>query len=159
MKIRIAAYKEGVPEALKYDIEASEMDIKFDDMLFETPVHVDGIVDREQKTLRFTGEASAKVIRICGRTLLEVKEDWTSRFDWFFEIDQQEYVEPDEQLRELIILDHPMVYRAPSADKPVEYSDKVETKSPFAALKTVLGAAGNKKKTPGSTQPRKKKKK
>lgn len=139
MKIRVSSYKEGIPEPLHYQREAAELDVKFDDMRFLTPVDVDGTVEREEKSLRFHGRIFARVVRVCGRTLTEVEEDWTSRFDWFFETENLEFVEPDGELRELIILEHPMVYRAPGADKPVEYTDIEKKKaSPFEALKNKI---------------------
>ncbi len=135
MKIRIASYKEGEAEPLHYQCEASELDVSFDDMFFLEPITVDGTVEREDKSLRFYGTLSAPVKRICGRSLAEVKESWSIDFDLFFETTNVEFVEPASDFRELIILDHPMVFRAPEADKPVEYSD-VETKkkSPFDDL-------------------------
>lgn len=136
MKIRVVSYKIGVPESLEYQSNTQDLDVKFDDMRFLTPVSVKGTVEREEKALRFFGEVSAKVVRVCGRTLVEVEENWTSDFDWFFEAENVEYVEPDGELRELIILDHPMVYRAPEATKPVEYMDiEKKKKSPFEELK------------------------
>lgn len=136
MKIRVAAYKEGVPEDLCYTCDAAELDVRFDDMRFLTPVDVKGTVEREKKTLRFYGKVAAQVVRVCGRTLAEVEETWTARFDWFFETENLEFVDPDGELRELIILDHPMVYRAPGADKPAEYEDvEQQKKSPFEELK------------------------
>ena len=136
MRIRVSAYKEGVPEALQYQCDVATLEIKFDDMRFLTPVDINGTVEREEKSLRFFGEVSARVVRVCGRTLVEVEEDWTSRFDWFFEAENVEFVEPNVELRELIFLDHPMVYRAPGADKPVEYTDvEKKKKSPFEELK------------------------
>lgn len=136
MKIRVAAYKDGVPAELSYQCEVAELDATFDDMRFMTPIDVSGTVERENKTLRFYGVATARIIRVCGRTLVEVPENWAVDFDWFFETDNAEFVVPDGELRELIILDHPMVFRAPEADKPVEYSDpEVKKKSPFEELK------------------------
>ena len=136
MKIRVANYKEGVPEALHYQCEAKDLEVNFDDMRFVTPVDVDGTVEREEKSLRFYGKVSAQVVRVCGRTLVEVQEGWEVDFDWFFEAENVEFVDPDVELRELIFLDHPMVYRAPEADKPVEYTDvEKKKKSPFEELK------------------------
>ncbi len=136
MKIRVSTYKEGVPEELHYQCEAKELDVLFDDMRFLTPIDVQGTVEREEKSLNFYGRVSAKVVRVCGRTLVEVQEDWAVDFNWFFETETVEFVEPDGELRELIILDHPMVYRAPTATKPVEYTDIEKKKpSPFEQLK------------------------
>jgi len=136
MKIRIASYKEGVPAELRYQCVAADLDVAFDDMRFMTPIDLDGTVEREKETLRYHGVATAQIIRVCGRTLVEVPENWSVNFDWFFETDNAEFVETDGELRELIFLDHPMVFRAPEADKPVEYSDpEVKKKSPFEDLK------------------------
>ncbi len=136
MKIRVAAYKEGVSEALRYPVDIKDLDVSFDDMRFLTPIDVNGTVEREEKSLRFWGVVAARVVRVCGRTLVEVEEDWSVNFDWFFETDQVEFVDPDSELRELIYLDHPMVYRAPTATKPVEYTDiEKKKKSPFEELK------------------------
>ncbi len=136
MKIRVTNYKEGVPEALHYQCEAKDLDIKFDDMRFLTLVDVAGTVEREEKALNFFGQISARVVRVCGRTLVEVEENWSVDFNWFFETENLEYVEPNTELRELIILEHPMVYRAPTATKPVEYADVEKKKpSPFEQLK------------------------
>ena len=90
MKIRVTAYKEGVPVPLHYQCAAAELDVKFDDMRFETLVDVNGTVEREEKILRFFGIVSAKVTRICGRTLVEVPENWSAKFDWFFDSENVE---------------------------------------------------------------------
>lgn len=148
MKIRVANYKEGIPEALQYQCEANELEVSFDDMRFLTPVDVQGTVEREEKSLRFYGKVSAQVVRVCGRTLVEVEEGWEVDFDWFFETENLEYVDPDSELRELIFLDHPMVYRAPTATTPVEYTDiETKKKSPFEELKQLeKDALGNAQK-------------
>ncbi len=143
MKIRVALYKDGVPEALTFQNNASELAVEFHDMRFVSPIDVVGTVEKEEKSLRFHGDVSAQVVRTCGRTLAEVEMKWTAPFDWYFEIEDQEFIDPSTELRELIYLDHPMVYWAPGADQPVEYSDLEETKpSPFEQLKKeALGAA------------------
>jgi len=148
MKIRVADYKEGESKTLTFKCSATELDVLFDDMIFLEPIDIDGAVECEEKNLRYHGKLSARVKRICGRTLAEVEENWSTGFDLFFDISTVDFIEPASDFRELIILDHPMVFRAPEATKPVEYTDvEVKKKSPFENLKLL------KKDALGSAQP------
>ena len=97
---------ELVPVSQDYDPKA--LDLEFVDLKYENGLHLDGQVLKSQETLHFSGHLSADIEHICGRCLEPVKERMNLPFDFYYEIKGRESLETVEDLREALVLDHPI---------------------------------------------------
>lgn len=110
MKFILAEFNEGVPSAVEGAYDAKTIEVEFPDFIFTQPVQLKGEVEKEGGTLRFQGVLTTGVKRTCGKCLKEAREQLERKFDWFFETTGIDVVDPIENVRELLIFEHPLVY-------------------------------------------------
>lgn len=110
MKFILADYKEGIRFAVEGNYDPKAIEVEFPDMLYLAPIRLAGHVEKGADTLRFQGVLSTAIKRACGKCLKEGNEKLDREFDWFFETQGKEIVEPVENVRELLILEHPLVF-------------------------------------------------
>ncbi|HOW58851.1 MAG TPA: DUF177 domain-containing protein [Candidatus Omnitrophota bacterium] len=110
MKFILADLKEGVLSAVEGSYEAKSIDVEFPDMLYTQPVQLTGHVEKGGGSLRFQGILKTAIRRSCGKCLKEISEGLERNFDWFFETAGKEEIDPLENVRELLIFEHPLVY-------------------------------------------------
>lgn len=110
MKFFLAELKEGVRVAAEGSYDSKAIEIEFPDMLYTAPIKLSGDVEKNAGTLRFQGRLSTAVKRVCGRCVKETAEVIGLDFDWFFDLEGKDVIEPLENVRELLILEHPLVY-------------------------------------------------
>ncbi|HNX69402.1 MAG TPA: DUF177 domain-containing protein [Candidatus Omnitrophota bacterium] len=110
MKFILADLKEGVPVEVSGAYDAKAIEVEFPDMLFTEPIRLSGSVEKAAGTLRFQGQLCTAVKRHCGRCLKEAAETIDRDFDWIYDLHNKEEIEPVEDVRELLIIEHPLVH-------------------------------------------------
>lgn len=110
LKFIIADLQEGVRVPVAGEYDAKTIDIEFADMSYRSAICVEGEIEKSGNTLRFQGVLTTRVNQTCGRCLKENDRDVREDFDWIYTTDGKESIEPVDNVRELLILDHPLVY-------------------------------------------------
>lgn len=110
MKFILAELKEGVRSAVEGVCTAKDIEVEFPDMAYLSPIRLTGHVEKGGGTLRFQGMLATTIKRTCGRCLQEIQGKLEKDFDWFFETQGKEFIDPIENIRELLIFEHPLVF-------------------------------------------------
>lgn len=116
MKIVVANYKEGVPTRVQQVYDPKELDVELVDLKFLEPLSLDGEVLWEAEAITFQGKLTAKIRRICGRTLKEIDEDLFIPFKFYFSAGMGDVIDTTENIREIVLIEQPMVYYAPGSE-------------------------------------------
>ena len=152
MQIRLAHLKEGVATPVSEEYNPRVLDVESVDTKYPGPIKVEGTVEKGPDTLTFHGVLTAPVEHVCGRCLKIIKDNFEQPFDLYFEIAGKEVIDAQDELRELLLLDHPLSYLCSEKCKGLcpscginlnEKSCKCKAepdlpKSPFAELKNRL---------------------
>ena len=110
MQIRLVDYKEGVPVEVHEEYNPQQLDIEFVDLKYTSPLSLDATIEKGLDTLSFRGHVSSHIERVCGRCLVSIKDSIDEPFDLFYEIKGKEYIETLDDIREVLILDHPLAF-------------------------------------------------
>ncbi len=117
MKFILSDLHEGVSVEVRGSYDAKTIDVEYPDMLFTKPISLEGRVEKSAGTLRFQGLLTTAIKRVCGKCLKEAEESLPLDFDWIFDLTGKDVIEPVENVRELLILEHPLVYLCKPACK------------------------------------------
>lgn len=110
MKLKITDFKEGVPVEVSKDYDTKDLDMEFVDLHYLTPLKMKGVVERGIDTLSFRGRLASRVERTCGRCLKKIDESMNRPFDLIYETKDRLEIETLDDLRDVVMLDHPMNY-------------------------------------------------
>ena len=110
MKLVIADFKEGIPAEVSKDYDAQELDMEFVDLHYLGPLQLKGVVEKGIDTLSFRGRLASRVERICGRCLKKIEESLERSFEFYYETKDKGEIETLDDLREVMLLDHPLTY-------------------------------------------------
>ena len=110
MKLVLRDYPEDTPIDVTQDYDPKALDLEFVDLKYKSALHLDGQVLKSAESLHFSGALSAAVERICGRCVLSVEDRIDEPFDLYYEIKGLEEVETLDDLREALIVDHPVQF-------------------------------------------------
>lgn len=110
MKIRLADYRIGEVTTVHEQYDPKKLDIEFVDLVYSGPIKLDGTVDKEMDTLTFRGSLHGPMEHVCGRCLRRVPDRLDKSFEFFYEIKGRELIETLDDLREVLILDHPISF-------------------------------------------------
>lgn len=110
LKFFLADLQEGVRVEVEGQYDPKNIDVEFSDMNYPAPILIKGEVEKSAGTLRFEGILTTQVRQTCGRCLKENIKKLSENFDWIYETEGKEVIDPVENIRELLILDHPLVY-------------------------------------------------
>lgn len=110
MKLVLRDYTEDTPIDVSQDYDPKALDIEFVDLKYTSELHLEGQVLKSAESLHFWGVLSAEVDRICGRCVLSVKDRVEDPFDLYYEIKGLEEVDTLDDLRESLIVDHPVQF-------------------------------------------------
>lgn len=111
MQIRLAEYSEGVAVPVRQTYEPKGLDLEFVDLHYTIPITMEGTVEKGPDTVSFRGALKSKVEQICGRCLKKIEEPVDKPFSLYYEIKDKDVIETIDDLRELLILEHGVVYR------------------------------------------------
>lgn len=110
MKFLLHSLQEGCPKDVHEEFNAKELDLEFVDLTYLEGIMLDGTVEKTSDTLIFRGRLKSRVEHTCGRCLKPVEEPVEHPFDMVYEVRGKEEVETLDDLREILILDHPIRY-------------------------------------------------
>lgn len=110
MNIRLVDFKEGDVVEVERVYDPKELDIEFVDLKYSSDLKLEGTVEKGEDTLVFRGRLCSRIERICGRCLTPVKGKVDQPFELYYEIKGQDVVETTDDLREVLILDHPLSF-------------------------------------------------
>lgn len=108
MKILIRSLREGVPRAVQEEYNPKALDLEFVDLAYLENVFLDGTVERLRNTLTLRGHLKSRVERTCARCLKAVEEPIDHPFELVYDISGKEEVNALDDIREILILDHPI---------------------------------------------------
>ncbi len=107
MKFVIRDLPEDLPKDLAADLDPQAMDAEFVDLKYDGLVHLKGTALRSETTIHFWGNLTAKIEEMCGRCLETVREGVERPFDLYYEIEGKQEIDTLDDLREILILEHP----------------------------------------------------
>ncbi len=110
MKIILADYKEGVPVSVQETYDPKKLDIEFVDLKYKAPLEMEGVIDKAHDTVNFHGTLSSRIEKICARCLKKVSFDLSKDFQLYYETTGREVIDTLDDLREALILDHPLSF-------------------------------------------------
>jgi len=110
MKLILSEFEEGIAIPVEGSYDAKAIEVEFPDMLYTEPVFLSGEAEKSGGMLRLQGTLTTAVTRVCGKCLKESHEKLSFDVDWIFDLSDKEIVEPLENVRELLIVEHPLVH-------------------------------------------------
>ena len=110
MKLRLVDFKEGVPTAVHGEYDPKTLDLEFVDLKYTGPLDLEGTVEKGLDTLIFRGRLTSGGEHLCGRCLKPAQDRLAQDFEFFYEIKGREVIETLDDLREVLILNHPISF-------------------------------------------------
>ncbi len=110
MNLRLMDYNEGVEVFVQKDYDPRELDLEFVDLKYSKPLSMEGTVEKGADTLVFRGQLTSEIERICGRCLKHIPTTLEQPFELYYEIQGKEFVDTTDDLREVLILEHPIIF-------------------------------------------------
>ena len=110
MKIILQDYKVGIPTCVHQEYDPKALDIEFVDLKYTKPLSMDGTVEKSIDTAVFRGHLRTEMEQTCGRCLKAVHAPVDQSFELFYEIEGKTEIETLDDLREILILDHPITF-------------------------------------------------
>lgn len=102
----------NLPEDEKVDItfelDPEKLNLEFDDFHYKSKLKLQGFLEKMSSALVFQGALKTKVEKICSRCLAEIEEDLAEPFDLAFDIKGKLEIDVTEDLRDVMILAHPL---------------------------------------------------
>lgn len=110
MLIKLSDFKEGEITPVHRDYDPKKLDLEFVDMAYTESVQLKGTVEKSPETLNFSGELKSQIEQTCGRCLKVIREDLHCPFEFFYETKDKDTIDTTDDLRETLILDHPLSF-------------------------------------------------
>lgn len=107
MILKVANYKEGIPERLETAYDPKELDLEFVDLHYIQKVKLTGTAEKIRQTVTFQGLLNSRVEQVCARCLDKIQNQVTAPFDLFYDVHGRETVDTTDDLRDILILGHP----------------------------------------------------
>ena len=110
MKFILARLTEGEPEDVEEILNPQELDLEFPDWKYAKPLRLSGTVEKGQDSLAFRGHLVSSIEQECGRCLVQVPRQLDKPFDLFYEIKGKDEIDCTDDIREVLILEHPISF-------------------------------------------------
>ncbi len=110
MKIQVRLLREEESRTVHETYDPKALDLEFVDLKYSDSVVLDGTVEKFQDTVTFRGRLGSRVQHICARCLKEIEEKVDQPFELMYDVKGKEEVETLEDLREILILEHPIKF-------------------------------------------------
>jgi uncharacterized protein len=110
MKFILSEFDEGIRVPVEGSYDAKQIEVEFPDMLYTEPILLKGEAEKSPGMLRLEGTLTTAVRRICGKCLKEMAEKLSFDVDWIFDLSGKEEIDPLENIREILIVEHPLVH-------------------------------------------------
>lgn len=108
MKIFVCLLREESPKKVHEEYDPKTLDVGFTDLAYLESVALDGTVEKFRDTLTFRGNLKSRVEHTCARCLKPVEEPLDHPFELVYDIQGKEELDTLDDLREILILDHPI---------------------------------------------------
>ena len=108
VNIFIRRLQDGVPKAVHEKYDPKGLDMEFVDLVYTEQVVLNGTVEKFMDTLTVRGNLTSQVEHTCARCLKAVPERVDHPFQVIYEIQGKEELNVTEDIREMLILDHPI---------------------------------------------------
>lgn len=108
MKIEIRQLGEGSLKDVHQEYNPKDLDLEFADLSYVEGLVLDGTVEKVRETLTFRGHLKSRVEHTCARCLKPVEETVDQPFEVTYDIRGKEEVDTLDDLREILILEHPV---------------------------------------------------
>lgn len=108
MKISTRTLRDGFPKKVREEYNPKELDLEFVDLTYSKGLALEGTVEKYLNTLTFHGHLTSQVKHVCARCLKQVEDPIDRPFELVYDIKGKEEVDTLEDLREILILDHPI---------------------------------------------------
>jgi len=110
MHIDLRQFKEGEKRSVENNYDAKELDLEFVDMKYAKPLELKATIEKGPNSLTFKGLLRSEVERVCARCLKSVRDNVSRDFELYYEIKDKDEIETINDLREVLILDHPLSF-------------------------------------------------
>jgi uncharacterized protein len=117
MELILSAYKIDEVVSVHHEYDAAKLDLEFVDLKYVKPITMTGTVEKSLEVLTFRGHLVSDTEHICGRCLKTVPDHVDKPFDLYYEVKDKTSIETTEDLREILIFDHPIRFVCSSACK------------------------------------------
>lgn len=108
MKIQVRLLQDGFPKAVHQEYNPKDLELEFVDLTYLQSVVMDGTAEKLRDTLTFRGHLTSRVEHTCARCLKPVEEAIDHPFEVVYDIRGKEEVDTVEDIRDMLILDHPI---------------------------------------------------
>lgn len=110
MIIRFVQFKEDVETPVHQEYDPKKLELEFVDLKYLKQLVLDGTVEKGHDALVFRGRMVSDVEHICGRCLKGVPEHVDQSFELFYETKNKDHIDATDDLREVLILNHPISF-------------------------------------------------
>ena len=107
MILKLHNLDEDVPILLSAAYGARVLDVEFVDMHYVREIMLTGSAERVAQTLTCRGSLSSAIEQICCRCLKQIAKEVCMTFDFSYEIAGQETIDMTNDVRDVLILNHP----------------------------------------------------
>ena len=108
MKIFLRRLQEGVSKPVHEEYNPKGLDLEFVDLTYLEDVVLNGTVEKFKDALTFRGGLTSRAEHTCARCLKPVEEKVDHPFQLVYDIRGKEEVDTTDDIREMLILDHPI---------------------------------------------------
>ncbi len=110
MKINLLSFLEGQVREVEHTLDPAQLDISFIDFKYVEPIQLTGTLEKTTDVLTFRGILTSILEQMCGRCLEIKRTKIEKSFDLFYDIKNLVEIETIDDLREILIIDHPLSY-------------------------------------------------
>ncbi|HOE69210.1 MAG TPA: DUF177 domain-containing protein [Candidatus Omnitrophota bacterium] len=110
LKFTLSEFKEGVRVPVAGEYDPKQIEVEFPDLHYVAPVRLEGFAEKNAGTFRFEGTLTTRARKTCGRCLKEMESGFSEDFDWIYETENRETIDPADNVRELLIIGHELAY-------------------------------------------------
>lgn len=108
MIIQTRLLRDGFPKIVHEVYNPKELDLEFVDLKYSDGLVMDGVVEKCLNTVSFRGQLKSQVNHVCARCLKQVGHEVDQPFEFVYDVKGKEEVDTLDDLREVLILDHPI---------------------------------------------------
>ena len=107
MIINTALLKEDEAKNFETSYDAQDLNLEFVDFHYLKKIALHGTAERVRQTLTFHGMLNSRIKQICARCLESIEAELSAPFDLSYDITNKDSVDTTDDLRDILILEHP----------------------------------------------------
>src|SRR3989338_4950070 len=110
MRIHLADFPFDTSIDVRNRYDPKELDLEFVDLIYKSPLDLEGTVERGKDSLSFQGRLVSDVEYTCGRCLKTVMKHVDQDFQLYYDVRGLDSVDTTDDLREILMLNHPIAF-------------------------------------------------